>query len=372
MITNQENKKGVAEGMKPEQISKYAEELVSKKGHEKALEYALMMANLGRDSGWLPVIRYIKSMKQGVAEGIRMAKDGIEECWTDMEGQAMTQGNAGGPMSVTISMPGKNINVTADSADEIGNILRLAGINVGGVVSGDVDGDGDHDMADHEAEESPDFEMADRPAEESPDEFMPPEESPDFVHPYLMDKDTAHQMGEQVSDSARILQLAGIAENTKLMNSPAGTSMDEPMEFDSLPSEKGTGAGRADYGTRQSNMGGDNPMGLHTPDMEESFQAAMGEYRKFVAENISKIKESRPRQPIDVVAIEDSDSGAYYHDENNYGPTIKATLKRGSEFVEADGILSSAWSEEDLNDDVFDEWKSYAKAGDKGYKYWRE
>jgi len=61
--------KGVAEGMKPEQISKYAEELVSKKGHEKALEYALMMANLGRDSGWLPVIRYIKSMKQGVTEG---------------------------------------------------------------------------------------------------------------------------------------------------------------------------------------------------------------------------------------------------------------------------------------------------------------
>jgi hypothetical protein len=66
--------------------------------------------------------------------------------------------------------------------------------------------------------------------------------------------------------------------------------MDEPTEFDSLPSEKGTGAGKPDYGTRQSNMGGENPMALHSLDMEESFQQAMGEYRKFVAENISKKK----------------------------------------------------------------------------------
>ena len=90
-------------------------------------------------------------------------------------------------------------------------------------------------------------------------------------------------------ESNRILQLAGLDES-KLANSPANTSMDEPTEFDSLPSEKGTGAGKPDYGTRQSNMGGENPMALHSLDMEESFQAAMGEYRKFVAENISKKK----------------------------------------------------------------------------------
>lgn len=90
-------------------------------------------------------------------------------------------------------------------------------------------------------------------------------------------------------ESDRILQLAGLGEG-KLANSPANTSMDEPTEFDSLPSEKGTGAGKPDYGTRQSNMGGENPMALHSLDMEESFQQAMGEYRKFVAENISKKK----------------------------------------------------------------------------------
>lgn len=90
-------------------------------------------------------------------------------------------------------------------------------------------------------------------------------------------------------ESDRILQLAGLGEG-KLANSPANTSMDEPTEFDSLPSEKGTGAGKPDYGTRQSNMGGENPMALHSLDMEESFQQAMGEYRKFVAENISNKK----------------------------------------------------------------------------------
>lgn len=342
-----------------------------------------------------------ESVQQEVAEGIRMAKEGIEECWNDMEGQAMTQDNAGEQMSVTISMPGKNISVTTDSADEIGSILRLAGINVGGVASGDVDGDGDHDVSDHNAEaptdepavlyvgagdsqsEMPsaaamgdvdgdgDHDMADHEAEKSDDE---PKEAakPDFrdvdkdgnekeswedaekdkqneslsqhdeinyrlnanreptqqeldlpgvqydpdtgmiavknatslanTHralqkagweQYTRNKgqagaghagDSAYQLENQ-----RILQLAGLGE-TKLANSPAGTSMDEPKVFDNLPSEKGTGAGKPDYGTRQSNMGGENPMALHSLDMEESFQQAMGEYRKFVAENISKKK----------------------------------------------------------------------------------
>ncbi|CAB4241508.1 hypothetical protein UFOVP71_46 [uncultured Caudovirales phage] len=63
-------------------------------------------------------------------EGIRVAKEGIEECWDDMEGQGMTP-EQGEQMSVTISMPGKNISVTTNSAEEIGSILRLAGINVG-------------------------------------------------------------------------------------------------------------------------------------------------------------------------------------------------------------------------------------------------
>jgi hypothetical protein len=60
-------------------------------------------------------------------EGIRGAKEGVAECWGDS-----AQVGQGEKMSVTISMPGKNISVTSDSVDEIANILKLAGINVGG------------------------------------------------------------------------------------------------------------------------------------------------------------------------------------------------------------------------------------------------
>ena len=68
--------------------------------------------------------------KKVVTEGIRGAKEGVAECYDDMGGQTMTQSQE--TMSVTISMPGKNISVTSDSVDEIANILKLAGINVGG------------------------------------------------------------------------------------------------------------------------------------------------------------------------------------------------------------------------------------------------
>jgi hypothetical protein len=120
--------------------------------------------------------------KKQVNESIRIAKEGIGECWDDMAGVTGQTPEGEGPMTVTINMPGKNISVTTDSADEIANILKLAGIQVGGVaadgaaevpaempaeepavmyvgaepaaaeVPGDNDGDGDHDMADHEIE----------------------------------------------------------------------------------------------------------------------------------------------------------------------------------------------------------------------------
>ena len=140
-------------------------------------------------------------MKQSkkLNEGIRIAKEVIEECWDDMGGQDMTNGEQGEQMSVTISMPGKNISVTTDSADEIGNILRLAGITMGGAseempsempveepsimyvgaqdmgnepeqseqpVAGDNDGDGDHDMHDHEIEGGDDSEEEESEEEE--------------------------------------------------------------------------------------------------------------------------------------------------------------------------------------------------------------
>ena len=139
--------------------------------------------------------------KKQVNESIRIAKEGIGECWDDMAGVTgqTSEGQGEGPMTVTINMPGKNISVTTDSADEIANILKLAGIQVGGVsadgempaempaempgeepavmyvgaeptvsadqVPGDNDGDGDHDMTDHEIESGEESEE-----EESEDE----------------------------------------------------------------------------------------------------------------------------------------------------------------------------------------------------------
>jgi hypothetical protein len=258
---------------------------------------------------------------QVVDESIRITKEGVEECWGEMAAPA-APAQAGETMTVNISMPNKNISVTTDSADEIMNVLKLAGIAIGTTepavaepeapaadaepamvgapvapvadtptgIAGDVDGDGDHDKADHDAEEPADDE------EEKDDKaIMGAKESakPDFndVDKDGNEKESWEDAEEDraKNESVRILALAGLDE-TKLANSPANTSMDEPTEFDSLPSEKGTGAGKPDYGTRQSNMGGENPMALHSLDMEESFQQAMGEYRKFVAENISNKK----------------------------------------------------------------------------------
>ena len=98
--------------------------------------------------------------------------------------------------------------------------------------------------------------------------------------------------GDSYADElGRIMKLSGFAES-KLMNSPAGTSMDEPKEFDKLPSGKGDGAGHKEFGANRANGQGENPMGESAVEesLEQKFQTAMGEYRKFVAENISRKK----------------------------------------------------------------------------------
>lgn len=355
--------------------------------------------------------------KKQVNESIRIAKEGIEECWGDMDMQQATPSQGEGPMTVTINMPGKNISVTTDSADEIANMLKLAGIEISGVaadgpaaaempagepevayvgvgaegepsvpanqVPGDNDGDGDHDMHDHEIEQSDDEESEESEEEkEETDEAvgdvsytskggkvtqtatglthqagsgnyggtetdaeeeerkkkMDQEEvdeaaiaalrkyaglgegkKPDFLD---VDKDgdkeepmadaTDDMASDEVKEEApatdsiygkgvyeaqadelgRILKLAGFAES-KLMNSPEGTSMDEPKEFDSLPSAKGDGGGRKDFGANRANNQGENPMGMEESveeSLEQKFQNAMGEYRKFVAESIARKK----------------------------------------------------------------------------------
>jgi hypothetical protein len=370
-------------------------------------------------------------------EGIRVAKEGIEECWDDMGGQNMTQGN-GEQMSVTISMPGKNISVTTDSADEIGNILRLAGITIGAEAqgmepevpaelpaaadeqdivyvgaqsmgqsgageespltdnpgiegnsgdsgnsggeghSGGNSGDGDSGEESEETDEAtqtpsnwtdkqgnshpatrvqgdrygndqeqqddsntnmykktpvPDEEEVDESSEilrlagvtneaqsaaqkaafkamidkknggksESKDDNKKPDADGDGV-PDWADKDdkevkenapadSGSIFGQGVYEANRILELSGI-EESRLMNAPDGTSMPEPKEY-TIANKIGKGAGHKDYGQNRANNQGENPMGMHTADIdnvEEAFQSAMGEYRKFVAENIARKK----------------------------------------------------------------------------------
>jgi hypothetical protein len=381
-----------------------------------------------------------------VNESIRIAKEGIGECWDDMAGMTgqTPEGQGEGPMTVTINMPGKNISVTTDSADEIANILKLAGIQVGGVsadgempgemptempgaeepavmyvgaeptvaadqVPGDNDGDGDHDMQDHEIEheagESEEEEASEDEVEEAvgdksytskggtvtqtatglthqagsgtyggtetdaeekarknaeqelakkelpeaaeeldeetarilqlagvtneaqsaaqkaafakmiaakggnksedkandKDDNKKPDADGDGVPDWADKKDdkevkeeapatnSIYGQGVYETSYARILELAGL-EESKLANSPAGTSMDEPKEFDSLPSARGDGAGNKAYGANRANNQGENPMGLEESTVEKKFEDAMGEYRKFVAESISRKK----------------------------------------------------------------------------------
>ncbi|MDB2315368.1 hypothetical protein N9V27_00155 [bacterium] len=109
---------------------------------------------------------------------------------------------------------------------------------------------------------------------------------------------TKYQGAEvDVNDMSRLLKLSGMGEldESKLANAPAGTSMDEPTEFDKLPSEVGKGAGNSDYINRADGQG-ENPMGMHSSDVEESFNTALGEYRKFVAEGIMGKKTKKAKK----------------------------------------------------------------------------
>lgn len=334
------------------------------------------------------------------SEGIRITKEGVEECWGEMQAPVTAPapgGAAEGPMTVSISMPNKQISVTTDSADEVMNLLKLAGIAVAEpvaeptapaqpeaepemvgapmtmVVGGEspaAEEGGEEEKGDEGDEEAKKEESVehDEPAVDEnaynlaaaaaaragKTEFEFPEGS-GKMHPVKMSKDTAHEIGEEaevdeaqdpfayardmakdyyskeqnrpgqvsqrdasfldkakagfkmaqqmnkqaaqkeaeetnegMEEAARILALAGLDES-KLANSPAGTSMDEPMEADRLPSTPGDGAGHPDFGMNRANNQGENPMGFHSGDVvDEAFQSAMGEYRRFVAENISQ------------------------------------------------------------------------------------
>ena len=109
---------------------------------------------------------------------------------------------------------------------------------------------------------------------------------------------TKYQGSEiDVNDMNRLLKLSGMGEldESKLANSPEGTSYDEPTEFDKLPSEAGKGAGKPEYINRADGQG-ENPMSMHSKDVEESFETALGEYRKFVAEGIMGKKTKKAKK----------------------------------------------------------------------------
>ena len=70
---------------------------------------------------------------------------------------------------------------------------------------------------------------------------------------------------------------------------------------------------------------------------------------------------------VEVVSIEPC---GYYVSEYANGSTVTVTLERDSERVSCADIL--IWEEEDVGNDMFEEWKEYALAGEEGYRHWVE
>jgi hypothetical protein len=64
------NRNAIDEGMKADELSQYCEELVAEKGWDQAYKHARFMAQGSTDPSWGSVLKYLKSMKDGVAEGI--------------------------------------------------------------------------------------------------------------------------------------------------------------------------------------------------------------------------------------------------------------------------------------------------------------
>ena len=102
-----------------------------------------------------------------------------------------------------------------------------------------------------------------------------------------------YEAEEEMDESARILALAGI---TEWANSPLGKEADKGEVEGKLPSNVGQGGGNSQFGQNRANGQGENPMSPsniandRAIDVEEAFEVAMGEYRKFVSESIAAKK----------------------------------------------------------------------------------
>lgn len=67
-------------------------------------------------------------------------------------------------------------------------------------------------------------------------------------------------------------------------------------------------------------------------------------------------------QQVQVISVE---AAGYFSNEHISGSTVKVTLQRGADYAVCDGIV--LWEEDDVGDDLFDEWVANAKAGEQGY-----
>ena len=85
-----------------------------------------------------------------------MKESQLDECGAMMGNDSMGMENSGMSVNTNIDTRTgrKSVSVTADgaAADQLMQVLKLAGVGGASSAMGDVDGDGDHDMADHAAE----------------------------------------------------------------------------------------------------------------------------------------------------------------------------------------------------------------------------
>jgi hypothetical protein len=65
------------------------------------------------------------------------------------------------------------------------------------------------------------------------------------------------------------------------------------------------------------------------------------------------------------VKVFDIEEGEYYSSAYASGNTVNVTLKRGKDFASCNGILT--FEQEQVNNDLFDDWVEAAMAGEEGF-----
>ena len=129
--------KGVAEGMKAQDLAMYCEKLVAEKGWNAAYKHALMMANVGRDPAWNGVLKYIDAMKDGVTEA-QPAPTTTQPAPTPAQTNTFNAVNAAvGPAVNQMTQAGEKwqagnkVSGVVDAAKAVNNVANAAGMTFG-------------------------------------------------------------------------------------------------------------------------------------------------------------------------------------------------------------------------------------------------